>query len=161
MNYFSEMLPLPQCHSVKQTVYTCRGAKLEAAVKFTRATVAYSGPDKPHLNNSHIALPLYLRVYPSETCAGVLIKLSDTTAPLLINNKLWALHCILAQILLTSPSDCKIYNRLCLCSKIDILKSFQPCLSCVCEIREKARARHATPWASSSMGVDCKLQILR
>lgn len=29
--------------------------KLEAAVKFTRTTVAYSGPDKPHLNNSHIA----------------------------------------------------------------------------------------------------------
>ncbi|TKS87800.1 Neuropilin and tolloid-like protein 1 [Collichthys lucidus] len=93
--------------TVKQTVYTCRGAKLEAALKFTRATVAYTGPDKPHLNNSHIALPLYLRVYPSETCAGVLIKLSDTTAPLLINNKLQALHCILAQILLTSPSDLK------------------------------------------------------
>ncbi|TKS87805.1 Neuropilin and tolloid-like protein 1 [Collichthys lucidus] len=38
--------------------------------------------------NEATALPLYLRVYPSETCAGVLIKLSDTTAPLLINNKL-------------------------------------------------------------------------
>lgn len=69
---------------------TRRRAKLEAAVKFTRATVAYSGPDKPHLNNSHIALLLYLRVYPSETHAAVLIKLSDTRAPLFINNKLWA-----------------------------------------------------------------------
>lgn len=29
--------------------------KLGAAVKFARTTVAYSGPDKPHLNNSHIA----------------------------------------------------------------------------------------------------------
>lgn len=85
MNYFSEMLPPPQCHSVKQTVYTCRRAKLEAAVKFTRATVAHSGPDKPHLNNSHIALPLYLRVYQSETRGVVLIKLSNTTATLLIN----------------------------------------------------------------------------
>lgn len=34
---------------------------------------------------------------------AALIKLSDNAAPLLINNKLWALHCILAQILLTSP----------------------------------------------------------
>lgn len=100
MNYFPEMLPPPRCRSVKQTVYTCRRARLEAAVG---ATVAYSGPDKPHLNNSHIAVLLYLGVYPSEMCGVVLIKLSDTTAPLLINKNLRALHCILAQISLTSP----------------------------------------------------------
>lgn len=29
--------------------------KLEAAVKSSKTTVAYSRPDKPHLNNSHIA----------------------------------------------------------------------------------------------------------
>lgn len=107
------------------TLRTCRRAKLEAAVKFTRATVAYSGPDKPHLNNSHIALMLFnLRVSPSQACGVVLVKLSDTAAPLLINNKLWALHCILVHILLTSPQTFKMYNRLCLCRKIDILNSF-------------------------------------
>lgn len=74
-------------------------AKLEAAVKFAKATLAYSRLDKPHLNNTHVALLLYLRVYPSEMCAVVFMKLSDGTASLLINNKLWALHCM---ILLTS-----------------------------------------------------------
>lgn len=51
------MLPLPRCNSAEQpcSAYTSRELKLEAAVKFTKTAVAYSGPDKPHLNNSHIA----------------------------------------------------------------------------------------------------------
>ena len=79
--------------------------KPEAAVKFTRATVAYSAPDKPHLNNSHIAPPLYLRVYPSETRGALLIKLSDTAAaaPLLINNELRALLCIFGADITDTP----------------------------------------------------------
>lgn len=39
-------------------------AKLGTAIKPTKATVAHSGPDKPHLNNSHIALALYLALTP-------------------------------------------------------------------------------------------------
>jgi len=83
---------------------------MEAAVKFTRATVAYGQADKPHLNNSHLALLLYLRVYPSETYGAVFIKLSNDAAPLLINITLWALHCIVSQIL---PTSLQIQSSVC------------------------------------------------
>lgn len=90
------------------------------------------------MNNSHIAMLLYLRVYPSEMCGAALIKLSDKAAPLLINNKLQALHCILAQILLTSPQTIRSIISFAFAEEIDILNSFQPRLCCVCEILEKA-----------------------
>lgn len=102
MNNFWERL-LCAAHPNSHAQFIHAGLlKLEAAVKFSRTTVAYSGPDKPYLNNSHIALLLLSRVYPSEMYCTALVKLSDTTAALLINNKLWALHCILVEILLAS-----------------------------------------------------------
>lgn len=103
MNNFSKML-LPQCNSNRHAQFIHAGELKWRLLLNSPGLLLHTVDQISLIWIIPILLCCFnLRVYPSETCGVVLVKLSDTTAPLLINNKLWALHCIFVQILLRSP----------------------------------------------------------